>query len=51
MSEGEDEDWDDDPEKLLFPDFRVCTQLYRVETNPKWALGDSNEVMYGDKEV
>jgi len=25
--------------------------LYRVETNPKWALGDSNEVMYGDKEV
>ena len=39
------------PKELLFPDFKVCTQLYRVETNPKWALGDSNEVMYGDKEV
>jgi hypothetical protein len=27
----------------------VCTKLYRVETNPKWALGDSDDVMYGDK--
>lgn len=38
------------PKELLFPDFKVCTKLYRVETNPKWALGDTNEVMYGDKE-
>ena len=38
------------PKELLFPDFKVCTKLYRVETNPKWALGDTNAVMYGDKE-
>lgn len=38
------------PKSLSFPDFKVCTKLYRVETNPKWALGDSDEVMYGDKE-
>jgi len=38
------------PKDLIFPDFKVCTKLYRVETNPKWALGDSTEVMYGDKE-
>ena len=38
------------PKELIFPDFKVCTKLYRVETNPKWALGDSTEVMYGDKE-
>lgn len=34
------------PSTLQFPDFKVCTELYRVETNPKWALGDTNTVMY-----
>lgn len=34
------------PPALQFPDFKVCTELYRVETNPKWALGDTNTVMY-----
>ena len=34
------------PKEMLFPDFRVCTQKYVVETNPKWALGDTNTVMY-----
>jgi len=34
------------PKTLKFPDFRVCKKLYRVETNPKWALGDTDTVMY-----
>jgi hypothetical protein len=34
------------PNELKFPDFKVCTKTYRVETNPKWALGDSTTVMY-----
>ena len=34
------------PKEMLFPDFRVCTQKYVCETNPKWALGSSNTVMY-----
>jgi hypothetical protein len=34
------------PRELKFPDFNVCTKLYRVETNPKWSLGDTNTVMY-----
>lgn len=34
------------PKELLFPDFRVCTKKYTVETNPKWALGDSDTVTY-----
>jgi hypothetical protein len=34
------------PKELLFPDFKVCTKKYVVETNPKWALGDSDTVMY-----
>jgi len=34
------------PRELLFPDFRVCTRKYSVETNPKWALGDSTTVTY-----
>ena len=34
------------PKQLLFPDFRVCTRTYTVETNPKWALGDSDTVTY-----
>ena len=34
------------PKELKFPDFRVCTKLYRVEQNAKWALGDTNTVTY-----
>lgn len=34
------------PKELKFPDFRVCTQTYRVEQNAKWSLGDTNTVMY-----
>lgn len=34
------------PKELLFPDFKVCTKKYTVETNPKWALGDSDTVTY-----
>lgn len=34
------------PKEMLFPDFRVCTKKYVVETNPKWRLGDSDLVTY-----
>ena len=34
------------PKELKFPDFKVCTKIYRVEQNPKWALGDTDTVMY-----
>jgi hypothetical protein len=34
------------PKELLFPDFKVCTKKYTVETNPKWALGDTDTVTY-----
>lgn len=34
------------PKELLFPDFKVCTKKYIVETNPKWFLGDSTTVTY-----
>lgn len=34
------------PEKLKFPDFRVSTRKWSVEKESKWALGDTNTVMY-----
>jgi hypothetical protein len=34
------------PKVIKFPDFKVCTKKYVVETNPKWSLGDSTTVMY-----
>lgn len=34
------------PKELKFPDFNVCTKVYRVEQNAKWSLGDSNKVTY-----
>ena len=34
------------PNRLKFPDFKVCTKKYVVEQKPKWALGDTNTVMY-----
>ena len=34
------------PEKLKQPDFKVCTQNYRVETEPKWSVGHTDEWQY-----
>jgi hypothetical protein len=34
------------PKEMLFPDFKVATKKYVVEQNPKWALGDTDTVMY-----
>jgi hypothetical protein len=28
------------------PDFRVATKRWSVETDSKWALGETNTVMY-----
>lgn len=38
------------PPALKFPDFKVCTKNYSVEQNPKWALGDTTDVMYIEPE-
>jgi len=37
------------PDKLLRPDFKVCTQNYTVENNPKWSVGHTDEWAYKDK--
>tara|TARA_B100001287_G_scaffold33104_1_gene23591 strand:- start:1423 stop:2067 length:645 start_codon:yes stop_codon:yes gene_type:complete len=34
------------PEKLLMPDFKVCSQNYKVETEPKWSVGHTEEWQY-----
>ena len=34
------------PKEMKFPDFRVATKIYSVETDAKWSLGDTNTVMY-----
>ena len=34
------------PKELKIPDFRVATKRWSVETDSKWALGDTNTVMY-----
>jgi hypothetical protein len=39
------------PKELLFPDFKVCTKTYRVEQNAKWALGDTDTVMYIEEKI
>jgi hypothetical protein len=31
---------------LKMPDFKVATKRWSVETDPKWALGDTNAIMY-----
>ena len=38
------------PKQLSFPDFHVCSVKYSVEINPKWALGDTQTVMYESKD-
>lgn len=43
-------DQSSNPQTLLFPDFKVCTKKYVVETNPKWMLGDTTNVMYTKEE-
>jgi hypothetical protein len=34
------------PADLKQPDFKVCTQNYRVETEPKWSVGHTDEWQY-----
>lgn len=34
------------PEKLMTPDFKVCSQNYQVETTPKWTVGHSDDWQY-----
>jgi hypothetical protein len=38
------------PEKLIRPDFKVCTQNYAVETEPKWSVGHTDEWQYMTEE-
>lgn len=38
------------PKELKVPDFKVATKRWSVETEPKWALGDTNTVMYEVKD-
>ena len=38
------------PKELKMPDFKVSTKRWSVETDPKWALGDTNTVMYEKKD-
>ena len=37
------------PKELKRPDFKVATRRWSVETDAKWALGDTNTVMYENK--
>ncbi len=37
------------PKELKIPDFKVATKRWSVETDSKWALGDTNTVMYETK--
>jgi len=38
------------PSKLKQPDFKVCTQNYAVETEPKWSVGHTDEWQYKTKD-
>ena len=38
------------PKELKMPDFKVATKRWSVETEAKWALGDTNTVMYERKD-
>ena len=38
------------PDKLKQPDFKVCTQNYAVETEPKWSVGHTDEWQYKTKD-
>jgi hypothetical protein len=34
------------PSKLKYPDFKASTKRWSVETEAKWALGDTDTFMY-----
>jgi len=34
---------------MRFPDFKVATRNYSVENTAKWRLGDTDDVMYGQR--
>jgi hypothetical protein len=38
------------PKQLKTPDFKVATKRWSVETEAKWALGDTNTFMYEKKD-
>lgn len=38
------------PNKLKKPDFKVCTQNYSVENEPKWSVGHTDEWQYKTEE-
>ena len=38
------------PDKLMQPDFKVCTQNYQVETEAKWSVGHTDEWQYKTRE-
>ena len=38
------------PDKLERPDFKVCTQNYAVEIEPKWSVGHTDEWQYKTRE-
>jgi len=38
------------PDAVETPDFKVCTQNYRVETTDKWSVGHTEEWQYKSKE-
>ena len=38
------------PSKTKVPDFKVCTQNYMVENNPKWSVGHTDEWAYEAEE-
>lgn len=37
------------PQQMKFPDFKVATRNYTVEQTAKWRLGDTDDVMYGQR--
>jgi len=37
------------PQEMKFPDFKVATRNYSVENTAKWRLGDTDDVMYGQR--
>jgi len=37
------------PKDMKFPDFKVATRNYTVEQTAKWRLGDTDDVMYGQR--
>jgi hypothetical protein len=37
------------PQEMRFPDFKVATRNYSVENTAKWRLGDTDDVMYGQR--